>query len=100
MKRRRTEAPIRFYAVIESVRLAAWTGESLPSRVGSLRMLLQETGLEAPGGTIDHCLVVEGYLALAEVAARSRSMADVLEALVGADRTLDVLLRARRNALG
>ena len=88
---------IRFQTVIESVRLAALNGDSLSSRVGILRTLLHEMEEKTPGGpliAIDPCLAVEGYLALAEVAVRSDSLPDVLKALIAADHTLDVFLRA------
>jgi len=86
-----------FGAVVESVRLAARTSESLSSRAGTLRTLLQELEEKTPGGPStrgDRRLAVEGYLALAEVAARSGSTSGVLEALLSAESTLDAVLRA------
>ena len=88
---------IHFHTVVESVRLAARTGESLSSRASILRTLLQELEEKAPGGLMtreDRRLAVDGYLALAEVAARCGSMPEALEALHSADRSLDVVLRA------
>ncbi len=88
---------IHFHAVVESVRLAARTGESLSSRASTLRTLLEELEKKTSGGALtgtDRRLAVEGYLALAEVAARRDRAPEVLEALKSADSTLDVALRA------
>ena len=87
---------IHFHTVVESVRLAARTGELLSSRASTLRALLQELEKKSPGGPLtgaDRRLAVEGYLALAEVAARSGSTPEILEILHSADSTLDVVLR-------
>jgi eukaryotic-like serine/threonine-protein kinase len=87
---------IHFRAVVESVRLAARTGDSLSSRAATLRTLLQELD-NTPASAMtrgDRRLAVEGYLALAEVAARGGLTPEVLEALQRAESTLDVLLRA------
>ncbi len=89
---------IHFHTVVESFRLAARTGESLSSRASTLRTLLQDSEEKSPGGRLtraDRCLAAEGYLALAEVAARSGSTPEVLVALRNADNILDVVLRAR-----
>ena len=86
----------QFQTVVESVRLAVRTGKLLSSRAGTLRTLLKEMEEKTPGGALnraDRRLAVQGYLALAEVAASGGSTPEVLEALHHADRTLDVLLR-------
>ncbi len=89
-------AAIHFHTVVESIRLASRTGESLSGRPGTLRSLIKELE-NTPGGPVtgaDRRLAAEGYLALAEVAARSGSTPDVLKELLNADRTLDAALRA------
>ncbi len=94
---------IHFHTVVESVRLAARTGESLSSRAITLRALLQELEEKTPGEPLTRAvrrLAVEGYLALAEVAARCGEAPGVLAALQSADSSLDVVLRGRRNNLG
>jgi hypothetical protein len=86
-----------FRAVVESVPLAARTGKSLSSRASTLQTLLQELAQKTPGGpssSTDQCLAVEGYLALAEVAARRGQAPEVFKALESAEGTLDVVLRA------
>ena len=88
---------INFHAAVESARLAARTGRSLSSKAASLRTLLKELEEKTPGDQLnraDQRRAVEGYLALAEVAASGGSLPGVMEAIDGADRTLDVLLRA------
>ncbi len=88
---------IHFHTVVESVRLAARTGGMLSSRVSALRTLIKEPEEKTPGGQLtraDRRRAVEGYLALAEAAARGGNMPAVFEALQSADRTLDVLVRA------
>jgi serine/threonine-protein kinase len=94
---------IHFHTVIESARLVVRPGEALSShRGGILRALLQRWEQKAPVDPLvgaDRHLAVEGYLALAELAARSGSPTEVLEVLNKADATLAVALGATPNQL-
>ncbi len=88
---------IHFHTVVESVRLAVRTGESLSSRASVLRSLLEELEAKTPGAPLsraDRRLAVAGYLSLAEVAARCGSNQEMLQVLFSAESNLDVLLRA------
>ncbi len=86
---------IHFDAVIESVRLAARTGQSLSDRTSTLRALLQEVAETTAGEPVNRAnrrLAVTGYLALAEVAAVSGQTPEVFEALESALHNLEVVL--------
>jgi tetratricopeptide (TPR) repeat protein len=92
---------VHFHTVIESARLIAPPGEALSShRAGILRALLQRWEQKAPVDPLvgaDRHLAVEGYLVLAELAARSGSPPEVLEELNRAEATLAVALGATPN---
>ncbi|MGO9470299.1 MAG: protein kinase domain-containing protein, partial [Isosphaeraceae bacterium] len=82
---------------IERPRLAACTGESLGTRKTALNTLLPEwekTVRDAPRVGDGVWLAVAGYLAVAEITARSGSSADSLGALAKAEAALATALQA------
>ncbi len=78
---------------IESARLAVRTGKELTAAASALNTLLEDLERKGPAGSIgqNQHLLVEGYLALSELAARTDSWADILEAHRKAESALAVL---------